>query len=104
MKRKVALLGLAMMTGMPHAVCAKGIGKVNSTASDSYGVSSYLSRVDGPTPPLMAHLSAPDPLMRRGTTSEWQVELAPPPAVSHRSDDPLMARDKRVGVTFKLDF
>lgn len=104
MKRKIALLSLAMMTGVPHAVCAKGMVKADSAATDAYGTLSYTPQLDEPTPPLMTHLPAPDPIARNDPANEWQVELAPPSAVSHRSDDPLMGRDKRVGVTFKLDF
>lgn len=104
MKRKVALLSLAMMAGMPPAICAKGMVKADSATKDAYGASSYTPQLDEPTPPLMVHLPVPDPLPRSEPANEWQVELAPPSAVGHRPDDPLMGRDKRVGVTFKLDF
>jgi hypothetical protein len=32
------------------------------------------------------------------------LELAPPATASDSLDNPLMAKDKRVGVTFKHDF
>ena len=105
MKRKVALMSLAVMAGMPHAVCAKGVGREGPSPAHSSWDTPYMPHYgrDGGAHPLMDHLPAPAVLPRRNASHEWRLELAPPAAVS-RADDPLTAKDKRVGVRFSLDF
>jgi hypothetical protein len=105
MKRKVAMMSLAMIAGLPHAVCAKEGGRDGPVQSNSFWNTSYMPHygVEGSMHPLMDHLSVPAILPRRGTGNEWRLELAPPAAVSGR-DDPISANDKRVGVSFRLDF
>jgi hypothetical protein len=106
MKRKVALMGLAMITFAPYGLCAKGVNKEGYTSSYSSEGSSYVPHygADGGVYPLMDHFSVADALPQRNTSDTWRLELAPPTTVSQSSDNPLMANDKRVGVTFKLDF
>jgi len=53
--------------------------------------------------PLLDHLSAPVVLPGRDSSNEWRLKFVPPPAVSS-SDDPLTANDKRVGISFSLNF
>jgi hypothetical protein len=105
MKRKVALLGLVMMTGLPNVALATGRGNdspskaslsVDDLQSPQYGAGGSVYR-------LMGRLSIPEALPERNTVNAWQMEFVPPPS-AHQSDDPLTANDKRVGVTFRLDF
>jgi hypothetical protein len=49
----------------------------------------------------MNHLTAP---VARNTANNWRLELAPPRADSAGTDNPLLGRDKRVGISLKLDF
>ncbi|MFO7541315.1 MAG: hypothetical protein R6W97_00705 [Thiobacillus sp.] len=103
MKRKVAMLGLAMLTGLPQVVCAKGQAKSIPASAFSSWNAPYMPHFgsQGAAQPLMDHLAAPATLRRGGNT--WQMDFAPPPPVS-AADDPLSANDKRMGVRFKLDF
>lgn len=105
MKRKVAMMGLAVMAGLPHAVCAKGVGREGPSPAYSSWDAPYMPHYgsDSGAHPLMDHFPSPAVLPRRTASNEWRLELAPPAPVS-RADDPLMAKDKRVGVRFSLDF
>lgn len=105
MKRKVAMVGLVMMAGLPHVAFAGGSLKgslsngllvVDELQSPQYGVEGSVYR-------LMGRPSIPQALPRRNTVDTWKMELVAPPS-AYQSDDPLTAHDKRVGVTFKLDF
>lgn len=102
MKRKLAMVGLAMLSGLPLAVCAKGQGKAVPVHAYSSWSAPYMPHYGkGAAQPLMDHLAAPATL-RRGDNA-WKMDFTPPQAVSG-TDDPMMAREKRVGVRFKLDF
>ena len=105
MKRKAAVMGLAMMAGLPQAVCAKGLGKMATSLDYASGSAAFDPHYgqEGSQFPLMDHLSMAGVLPPRDGAQGWQLGIAPPP-VAYRADDPLMARDKRIGVTFKLDF
>jgi hypothetical protein len=104
MKRKVMMMGLAMMTGLPHAVYAKG-GNENSARAHSSWMTSYMPHYgdEGVARPLMDHVSVASAAPGHGIGNTWRVEFTPPVAVS-RADDPLASRDKRVGFSLKLDF
>lgn len=95
MKRKVAMLGLAMMTGLPHAVSARGVSK--EAHVPYFGIEEVGF-------PMANSFSETDALPQQGSNDVWKLELAPPAAGSRSSDDPLTAKEKRVGVTLKLDF
>ena len=101
MKRKIMAMGLAMVTGLPHAVCAKG----GSTQAYSSWDASYMPHygAEGAARPLMDHVSVAGIPAGQGASSRWRLELAPLLAVS-RADDPLMAKDKQLGFNLKLDF
>jgi hypothetical protein len=104
MKREAVMLGLAMMTGLPHVANANGAGEDSASSAFSTTSSSYLLRYGGGASP-MDHLSVSEILPQRFVGNEWQMKfMAPPAAYQSQSDNPLMANDKRVGVTFKLDF
>lgn len=105
MKHKVVMLGLAMVIGVPYGVCAKGLGKEGAATSYSSWNAPYIPHygAEGLVHPLMDHLSVPSVLPRRSTSNEWRLDFASLPAEA-RVDDPLIAKDKRVGVTFKLEF
>lgn len=104
MKRKVMMMGLAMVTGLPQAVCAKSGQGDSAQAYTSWGTS-YMPHygVEGAAKPLMDHVSVAGALPGPSTSNTWRLEFAPLPAVS-RGDDPLTAQDKRVGFSLKLDF
>jgi hypothetical protein len=104
MKRKVMMMGLAMVTGLPQAVYAKD-GKEDSARAYSSWNTPYMPHygVDGVARPLMDHASVADVLPGQGTSSTWRLGFAPPMAVS-RADDPLTAKDIRVGFSLNLDF
>jgi len=104
MKRKVMMMGLAMVTGLPHAVCAESGNEDSAQAYSSWNTS-YMPHygVEGAAKPLMDHVSVAGALPGRGISNTWRLEFAPPPAVS-RADDPLTAKDKRVGFSLNLDF
>jgi hypothetical protein len=104
MKRKAVMLGLAMITGLPHVADAKEIGEDSASSAFSATPGSYMLRYGGGASPR-DHLSVPEILPQRYVGNEWQMKfMAPPAAYQSQSDDPLMANDKRVGVTFKLNF
>jgi hypothetical protein len=103
MKRKIMMMGLAVVTGLPQAVCARN-DKENSALAYASWNTSYRPHygVAGAAQPLMDHASvsgAPG----QSIVNTWRLELAPPAAVA-RADDPLSANDKRVGFSLKLDF
>jgi hypothetical protein len=105
MKRKVLMMGLAMVAGVPHAVHAKSWGVEGLAQSYSSWNAPYMPRygTEASAHPLMDHLSAPAMLTPRSAPNEWRLKLAPPVAVSE-TDDPLTTGHKRVGFSFKLDF
>jgi hypothetical protein len=104
MKRKIMMMGLAMVTGLPQAVCARN-DKEN--AAQSYASWNTLYRphygVAGAVHPLMDHASVSGGLPGQNLSNTWRLELAPPPAIAS-ADDPLSANDRRVGFSLKLDF
>jgi hypothetical protein len=104
MKRKIMMMGLAMITGLPHAVCAKS-GNGGGAQAYSSWITSYMPHYgdEGAAKPLMDHVSVPGTLAAQGISNTWRLEFTPPAAV-FRADDPLASRDKRVGFSLKLDF
>ena len=105
MKRKVMMMGLAMMAGAPHGVWAKGLGKESMAQTYSAWNASYMPHYGGQglLHPLLDHLSAPAVLPASNSSNEWRLKFVPPAAVLG-PDDPLTANDKRVGVSFSLNF
>ena len=97
-------MGLAMATGLPHAVCADS-GSQGSTQAYSSWNASYMPHygVEGAARPLMDHVSVASALPGQGIGNAWRLEFSPPTA-AYSADDPLAARDKRVGFSLKLDF
>jgi hypothetical protein len=104
MKRKVMLMSLAMVAGLPPAVCAKS-GHEGSAQIYSSWNTSYMPHygAEGAAKPLMDHVSVDGALPGQDTSNTWRLEFAPPTTVSG-ADDPLTAKDKRVGFSLKLDF
>ena len=103
MKRKMMMMGLAMVTGLPSAVCAGSDSEASSPASASWSTS-YMPHygAEGAARPLMDHASVAS-ASGQGISDAWRLEFAPPVAVS-TGDDPLSAEDKRVGFSLKLGF
>lgn len=102
MKRKVMMMSLAMLTGLPHAVCAKSGNEGSAQAYTSWNTS-YIPHygVKGAAKPLMDHVSVDG--AGQGISNTWRLKFAPPTTVSG-ADDPMTAKDKRVGFSLKLDF
>lgn len=102
MKRKIMMVGFAVLTGLPHAICARGFGKEERPQSYPSWNTPYAPHYgsEGAARPLMDHLSAP---VARNAASNWRLELAPPRDTAG-TDNPLLGRDKRVGISFRLEF
>jgi len=103
MKRKFLMIGFAMLTGLPHAVCAKGFGKEHKAASYTTWNTPYAPHYgsEGEVRPLMDHLSAN---VARNSSSNWKMELSPPRIDQADPENPIHGQDKRFGVSFKLSF
>ena len=105
MKRKAMMIGLAMVTGLPHA------GQARSGNQDAPQVYSWNAPymphygVNGAARPLMDHVSVAGPgtLPGQGIHPAWRLEFTPPPAVSN-TDAPLAAAGIRAGFSLKRDF
>jgi hypothetical protein len=104
MKRKVMMMGLAMATGLPNAVCANSSTEGMTQAYSSWNAP-FMPHygVEGASKPLMDHVSVASTLPGQGISNTWRLEFTPPTAV-YSADDPLAAKDKRVGFSLKLDF
>lgn len=104
MKRKVMMMGLVMVTGLPHAVCAKG-GKEDPTQAYASWNTSYMPHygAEGAAHPLMDHVSVAGTVPGRRASDTWRLEFAPP-VVASSTDDPPTAKDKRLGFSLKLDY
>lgn len=104
MKRKVMMMSLAMVAGLPHAVCARS-GHEDSAQTNSSWSTSYMPHygAEGAAKPLMDHVSVGGALSGQDLSNTWRLEFAPPTTVSG-ADDPLTAKDKRMGFSLKLDF
>lgn len=104
MKRKVMRVGLAMLTGLPCAVWAKGLAKEegvqayrgwNGPYAPHYGNEAALQ-------PLMSHLAAP---VAEGLNSRpWRLQWSPPAVPVLERDSPMFGRDSRLGLSLKLNF
>ena len=103
MKHKMIMMGLAMMTGLPSTIYATSGSAVLSQvfASRSTSYTPHYG-AEGAVRPLMDHVSAPS-VSGHGANNAWRLEFVPPTAVS-TGDDPLAAKDKRVGFSLKLGF
>ena len=104
MTPKIIMMGLAMITGLPHAAHARS-GKEDLAKAYSSWNTPYMPHygIEGAAHPLMDHVSVPPPYPGRSTRNAWRLDFAPPVAVL-ATDDPLSAKDKRVGFRLKLDF
>jgi nitrogen fixation protein len=102
MKRKVVMLGLAMVTGLPQAVCAKDASRAHSSWNTSY-MPHY--GVEGAEKPLMDHVSVASVSAPagQGISNTWRLAFTPLPTVSN-ADAPLTAKDMRAGFSLKRDF
>lgn len=103
MKRKFMMLGFAMLSGLSSAVCAKGFGKEERMASHASWNTTYSTHYgkEGADHPLMDHLSVNIP---RTAESSWKMQLSPPTIDQAGMDSPVHGRDKRLGISFKLEF
>jgi hypothetical protein len=104
MKRKVIMMGLAMIAGVPHAACANS-GKGSPGQAYSSWSAPYMPHYgsEGVAHPMMDHIAVGAAHPRQDAHNVWRLDFSPPAAVL-RADDPLSAKDKRVGVSLKLDF
>jgi hypothetical protein len=85
-------------------MCANS-GDEGLTQAYSSWNASYMPHygLEGAAKPLMDHVSVASAPPAQGISNRWRLEFTPPTAVSS-ADDPLMAKDKRVGFSLKLDF
>ncbi len=106
MKRKLFMVGFAMMAGLPYAVCAKGGGKENLAQSYSSWNGSYMPHYgsEGAAYPLMDHLYVAPAAYRDAAPNKWRLGFIVPRAEMMGATDPLMGGDTRVGVSMKLEF
>lgn len=104
MKRKFMMLGFAMITGLPHAVCAKGFGKEDKAQTYSTWNTPYAPHYGSQSAnsPLMDHLSSPSVDVRNG----WQMDFSAPRVEHAEAGNPVYehSKDKRFGIRFKLSF
>lgn len=105
MKRKMFMMGFAMMAGLPHAVCAKGGGKESLAQSYSSWNGSYMPHygAEGVAHPLLDHLSV-SPASQDAAPNTWRLGFGMPRVEAAWAPDPLMGRDTRMGVSMKLEF
>lgn len=106
MKRKIMMMGLAMATGLPHAVCADTGNEDSSQAYSSWNTP-YMPHYGGKgaEKPLMDHVSVASVSAPagQGVSNTWRLKFTPFPAVSN-ADAPLTAKDVRAGFSLKLGF
>lgn len=105
MKRKVMMMSLAMVAGLPHAVHARN-GNEDSTQPHASWNTAYMPHygAEGAAEPLMDHVSVLAALPGRGIGNAWRLEFMPPAAASTDESAPQDARNTRLGFTLKLDF
>ena len=107
MKRRAIMVGLAMITGLPHTLWAKS---GNGNASHAYFSwnTSYTPHygAEGARKPLMDHIS----VAGAGTAAEldtrntWRLEFSPPPPAVSNKDDPVSDTGMRAGFSLKMGF
>lgn len=105
MKRKVMMMSLAMVAGLPHAVRATN-GNEDAPQVYSSWNAAYTPHygIEGAKKPLMDHVSVASVSgSAQGISHTWRLEFTPPPAVS-RADVPLTTKDIRAGFSLKRDF
>lgn len=106
MKRKILMMGLAMMSGLPHAVYARS-GSEGASHPYSFWNSSYMPHygAKGMAEPLLDHVSvagvsAPG---AQGISNAWRLEFTPPQPVSN-ADNPIADQGIRAGFSLTLNF
>lgn len=106
MKRKFMVLSLAMMSGLPQAVLARGGEKGGLAQSYSSWNGLYMPHYgsEGAAHPLMDHLSALPGVGQGAGPNRWRLEFSLPRADLKGQDDPSMGRGLRAGLSLKLDF
>ena len=104
MKRKIMMMGLAMLAGVPNSALAKSAREDTVQTYSSWNAA-YTPHygIEGSASPLMDHVSVAAALPGPSASNAWRLKFAPPVAV-YRADDPMAAKDKRVGLSLKLDF
>lgn len=105
MKRKLAMMSLAVIAGVPQFVYAKGVGRDGLAHAYRSWNSPYMPHYGsaGIAHPLLDHVSVSTVRASSDAHDAWRLEFAPPPAVA-QSDDRLSAGEVRMGLSLKLDF
>jgi hypothetical protein len=106
MKRKLILMGFAVLAGLPHAVLAKSNDKENATQSQIAWVGARMPHYgsESAAPPLMEHLAVMPSGRQAAVPNTWRLDFAMPRTEVAGLPDPLPARGGRAGVSLKLDF
>jgi hypothetical protein len=105
MKRKVMMMGLAMVTGLPHAVYAQSGSEGTLQAYSSWNTS-YTPHygAEGAEKPLMDHaVASVSASAGQDISNTWRLKFTPPPAVSN-ADAPLTANGMQAGFSLKRGF
>jgi hypothetical protein len=105
MKRKMIMMGFAMVAGLPQSLYANSWDKADQTQSYSSWNTPYVPHynAEAEAHPLMDHLALPAGFSRHSSSS-WKLELTPPRAEAAAPAYPLMDRDKRIGFGMRLAF
>ena len=106
MKRKILMMGFAMIAGLPQAVCVKAWGREDQAQSYSSWNTPYVPHysAEGATRPLMDHLGVPARYSRNASNSDWKLGFTPPRAEATGTAYPPVGRDKKLGVSLGLAF
>ena len=106
MKRKILMMGLAMMSGLPHAVYAKSSSEGASQPYSSWNAA-YMPHYGarGMAEPLLDHVSVAGVSTpgAQGISNTWRLEFTSPQSVSN-SDNPIEDHGMRAGFSLTLDF
>jgi len=106
MKRKILMMGFAMIAGLPQAVSAKGWGEEGQAQSYSTWNTPYVPHygAEGAARPLMDHLAVPAGISRNVSSNNWKLGFTPPRAEATGTENPSVGTDKRLGVSLGLAF
>lgn len=106
MKRKLVLMGFAMMAGLPHAVLAKSGMKESYAQTYASWNGDYMPHYgsEGASFPLMDHLNAAPARGQDAELNKWRLDFGLPRENLIGAQESAMGKGARAGVSLKLDF